>query len=92
MRKILRDLDPEGLIKGGAPKDEYDLEADKITAAFAIEDPHDDLDVFYVVWPIFKHWLHYKEDNERAKARYVLISMKIFDKLHVKSETRTFKK
>ncbi|MHB9146137.1 MAG: hypothetical protein ACYC5Y_12470 [Symbiobacteriia bacterium] len=43
VRKAIIDWDPEGLIYGGAPLDEYDGEIDEILAAFPLCETEGDL-------------------------------------------------
>jgi hypothetical protein len=95
MEKILREADPEGLIKMGCPPDEYNGEARRITIGLLLEQPRSAEDIFHVVWPIFKHWIGYDKENKRtmrARARYLKLSELIFKKLKVRSVTNTFKR
>lgn len=84
LRAVLAKVDPEGLIKMGAPRDEYDWEADTITSILIAHTPHDDDDVFHVIWPVFKNWIGYKESDIKAQKKYRQVAKEIWDALKTK--------
>jgi hypothetical protein len=88
LRAFFAEADPEGLIKMGAPIDEYDNEADRIAVLLLLTYPRDPEDCFRAIWPVFKHWLGHREDNEKAKERYRAIAERLFTFLEVKEHVK----
>jgi hypothetical protein len=77
VNKILIEKDPENLIKGGAPKNEYSAEAHKISKGLERHQPADLAGCFTLVWPPFRDWIGYK-NNQEAEEEYWELSRHIF--------------
>lgn len=55
MTRVVNDSDPVGLLRGGAPDDEYETEAKDIVDAFLRVGPHQDL-LTSAIQNVFDHW------------------------------------
>lgn len=83
IREFFREHDPEGLLKMGAPKDEYDSEADMILGLMAINPPQDVEDCFCLIWTAFKYYFGHKEAQAEVKLGYLNLSERFLEFLEI---------